>query len=248
MENQPPDNEVKILQSDFLFDMDEMMFPEQIDDKFLPVFDSEIMKLESNMLDEIKRDLNPEPEEPIPPVQAPKPALAPAPMPPPPAPVPPKNVLLQIPDKTKACEEKGNKAPIRQSARKKTKKSLNLNDVNVYVNKMLREDIKASLKSLEKKYKKEKPEEKFTGLCEQCGLTFSTSHEYKKHIRSHEDKGELCQLEYIDCFSQLFINFSSPFSQIDVQVPLQILFKGIQSSANVQYSCEFTHTRTDFHL
>lgn len=212
IENQPPDIESKYLQHDFMFDMDEMMFTEQMDDKFLPVFDTEILKLESNVLDEIKRDLNPEPEEPIP---APPPPPSPLPPPPPlipppliPPPSPPKTIINVIKtsdkeiskvEKAKVEKAKVEKVKVRKATntnkkspvtKKKSKKGNNLNDVDTYVHQLLKEDIKASLKSLEKKYKKEKPEKNFTGLCEQCGLTFSSSNEYKKHIRTHEDKGE----------------------------------------------------------
>lgn len=69
---------------------------------------------------------------------------------------------------------------------KKTKTNSN-GLVNKYVNQMFEEDITASLKSLEKKYKREQSDD--GGLCEQCGLSFPNSTEYKKHIRSHDDKG-----------------------------------------------------------
>lgn len=197
MQNQPLEIESKYLQNDFLFDMDEIMFPEQIVDKFLPVFDSEIFKLESSVLDEIKRDLNSEPEE-IKPIPIQIPTLRPRPIPTKPKPPtpssPPKKIAIQIPDKVKINVQKVNKP---KKAKKRTKKTNNVNDVDKYVNQLLREDIKASLKSLEKKYKK--PEEDFTGLCEQCGLTFSSLNEYKKHNRSHLDKGKLLNID----FSQL---------------------------------------------
>lgn len=73
----------------------------------------------------------------------------------------------------------------------KTKSKTNSNEltnvVDKYVNRLFEEDITASLKSLEKKYKREQQDE--GGLCEQCGLSFANSNEYKKHIRSHDDKG-----------------------------------------------------------
>lgn len=71
--------------------------------------------------------------------------------------------------------------------RKKRKKSDDDGDVDKYVNQLLEEDITASLKSLEKKYKKDQPEA--CGLCEQCGLSFVNANDYKKHVRSHDDKG-----------------------------------------------------------
>lgn len=77
------------------------------------------------------------------------------------------------------------------------------NVVDSYVNQMFEEDITASLKSLEKKYKREQVDE--GGLCEQCGLSFTNSIEYKKHIRSHDDKGMCDELSFFVQFSFLLI-------------------------------------------
>lgn len=134
------------------------MFPEPISDKFLPVFDSDLLKFESNVLEELKRDLN------HPDIQMSLTALE-----------QPKEI---IPVKL-----------LKPPTKKKLRKAEKLNDVDIYVNRLLREDISAGLKSLVKKEKKDKTENGFSGLCEQCGLNFSNSIDYKKHIRSHEDKG-----------------------------------------------------------
>lgn len=70
-------------------------------------------------------------------------------------------------------------------SKKKQKKSDD--DVDKYVNQLIEEDITVSLKSLEKKYKKDQLEA--GSLCEQCGLSFANAGDYKKHVRSHDDKG-----------------------------------------------------------
>lgn len=75
----------------------------------------------------------------------------------------------------------------RPPSKRVVKKPTPNGDVDKYVNRLLEEDITASLKSLEKKYKKEQLSE--GGLCEQCGLSFTSATEYKKHVRSHDDKG-----------------------------------------------------------
>lgn len=75
-----------------------------------------------------------------------------------------------------------------QVVKKRAKnKSCDTGDVDQYVSQMFEADITASLKSLERKYKREQLDD--GGLCAQCGLSFSNSTEYKKHIRSHDDKG-----------------------------------------------------------
>lgn len=86
---------------------------------------------------------------------------------------------------------------------KKTKPKTNnsTNVVDKYVNRLFQEDITASLKSLEKKYRKDHMDE--GGLCEQCGLSFSIASEYKKHIRGHIEKGRCI------CLTLFFVDFSS---------------------------------------
>lgn len=86
------------------------------------------------------------------------------------------------------------------------------NAVDKYVNQMFEEDITASLKSLEKKYKREQVDD--GGLCEQCGLSFTNSNEYKKHIRSHDDKGMCMWFLY---FFSFFFNFNKKFVSLLLQ-------------------------------
>lgn len=81
-------------------------------------------------------------------------------------------------------------------------------DVDKYVNKVIQEDISASLKNLEKKFKKDKIEDDFTGLCEHCGLSFTNGSEYRKHVRTHDDKG-LCHLTLIIAFFFFYVWFES---------------------------------------
>lgn len=197
IENQPIEKE----SNDFDFDMDEIVFPEQIGDKFLPVFDAEILKLESNMLDEIKRDLNRPPSPSPPPAVQQLQPMQPNSAPPSPPKASKPHTKASIPQQTK-------ESAVEQRPRRKTKRPSHFDDIDTYVSQLFRKDIKANLKSLKKKYKKPKPEEIYTELCEQCGLTFSHVNEYKKHIRSHEDK---CNVK-LDTLP--FYQFSLKFSLI----------------------------------
>lgn len=252
LENQPPDIESKHLHNDLLFDMDEIMFPEQMEGKFLPVFDTEMLKIESNMLDEIKRDLYeetivspptprpsqlthlppprpsqahaitlqpillqlrqvqvPQPLRPLPPIiRTTMTPNTPAPTPPPEPPTKVVSTILKLPDNVKRNDDgkrvsKGKTAAVASTpapapapiTRKRSKKvAVNSNGVvHKHVGRppLRREDAKISTKTPSKKHKKEKLEEDFTGLCEQCGLTFTSSNEYKKHAQKyHADKGK----------------------------------------------------------
>lgn len=74
----------------------------------------------------------------------------------------------------------------RPASNRKVKRPNHYGDADKYIDQLVEEDITASLKSLEKKYKKNDA----GGLCEQCGLSFTSATEYKKHVRSHDDKGK----------------------------------------------------------
>lgn len=93
----------------------------------------------------------------------------------------------QIPKKLISTAEHRPSKPSATKKKNKTKSDESPNKIDKYVNHLLDEDITASLKSLEKKYKKEQLND--GGLCEQCGLSFTNANDYKKHIRSHDKKG-----------------------------------------------------------
>lgn len=95
------------------------------------------------------------------------------------------------------------------------------NNIDKYVHLLIEEDITASLKSLEKKYKREQLNE-VGGLCEQCGLSFSNTNEYKKHIRGHDDKGILYTNKFEKKNAFLINLFVVHYycSKEDIQIPL----------------------------
>lgn len=93
---------------------------------------------------------------------------------------------------------------IKKSITKKKEKKVS-NNLKCIDNKLPKEEIiAASKKCIEKKCKKPAKPDGEIELCELCGLSFANSTDYKKHVRSHEDKGKR-QFR----FSALFLLLSS---------------------------------------
>lgn len=203
------------IQNDILFGIDGMlMFPEQISEKMLPVFDSDLLKLEQNVMldDEIRRhdfqnscaveamstpiqmnsDMMPveyhiikeEHQDQV--VQLEEVKVK----------------VIEVIELAQTTETIETSTEPKRHPKRKPQKAEQLNDVNLCVKNLLQKDIKASLQKnnsrIDKKSTATKRNDRqksddnqfVSELCEQCGLTFSNSNEYKKHIRNHEDKGE----------------------------------------------------------
>lgn len=156
----PSNLEERSAKDEFLLSVSEI-FQDEFDDKLLNGLEAELFAFGSNEVDEIKQE-----------------NVAPA--------FQTTSAILGRPKKLTSVWPTVIKKPV---AKKRPKKSNHVGDVDRYVDQLLQEDITASLKSLEKKFKRNKTAKAISGLCEQCGLSFSNTTDYKKHLRTHEDKG-----------------------------------------------------------
>lgn len=294
-------NTVQIVNSpikhDLLFGIDGMMmFPESISEKMLPLFDSDLLKLEQRVMldDEIRRhdfqnscavgllspsiQMHPIMNSEVMPVechiikeehqdqvvqdqvaqdQEAQDQVV-------------KVELIEVEIiEAKTTETIETSTETNGRPKRKIRKPEKLNDANLYVKHLLQEDTRTSPHKsngyVEKKaantkrrdHRKSSDENQFvSGLCEQCGLTFSNSNEYKKHIRNHEDKGKpkmrknrknvsiFCEFPFHlfhKIWKTIYFSVSFSFSQKDVSLYLQFLLQRLQSQANLQYSSQFTH-------
>lgn len=165
MDKTPSNIEEQSVKEEFILSVSEI-FQDEFDDKLLNSWETDLFPFGSNEVDENKQN------DVVPTVQ-PMPATLGR----------PKKIISVFPTVKK---------PV---AKKRSKKSNHAADVDRYVDQLLQEDITASLQSLEKKFKRNKSAKGISGLCEQCGLSFSNTTDYKKHLRTHEDKGMRFPLE-----------------------------------------------------
>lgn len=147
LDNKPLIDEPVVIENDVSFDMkdvdhsDEDTYPEEFEEKYLPIFHTDIYKPDLSIEDASKKvEKKPKVEASVPISEQPK---------------------EKLDDKSNVAKKKGGK---------KTK--------NGIVD-----------KCAEKLLKKDKEEGKVE-LCELCGLSFTNSNEYKKHVRNHKDRGK----------------------------------------------------------